>query len=268
MRWTNIFLFIVLLSFSVCSVCAETNSSDFSGVRGSGINAAQFVDFYNREVAGTSGIVDKIFGNERINIYLDDDLAFGVVTSDGKIIEENETGIEEPTLNVYIKSEDLQDLINGRLTIEDALRSGKIKYQGAGFFAKVKFGVIHFFQSWFLKAVNTPLCIDSDGPLDANSSYIKGVCTDKDGNKFYDKCELIDPSDTNHNFKQLVDYDCNSEGYCEPVNWYCAVEPDVYECEAGACVACPGAEPGCYPSQINYESLSIPEPPKMTNLSS
>jgi len=257
-----------MLSLSAFSVVAEINNSNSSNARPEKINVAQFVAFYNQEVAGKSGIIDKIFGNERINLYLDEELAFGVVTSNGRIIDQNEKGVESPTLDVFIKSDDLQDLISNRLTIEEALRSGKIEYHGVSIFAKVKFGVIHLFQSWFLKAVSAPVCIDSDGPLDTNSSHVKGVCTDKDGNKFYDSCELIDPSDTNHNFKQLVDYDCNSKGYCEPIDWYCAVEPNVYECEAGACIPCPGAEPGCYPSQINYESLSIPEPPKMANVSS
>jgi len=254
-------LLTALLSLSIISVFAETIE------RPSNSDLTRFVTFYNDEVAGKSSMIDKIFGNEKINFYLDENLSFGIVTSKGRIIDQAISGIENPTLNVYITSNDLQDLINNTMTIEQALRSGKIKYEGATIFAKMKFGVIHLFQSWFLKN-NLPKCIDSDGVASQDSSHIKGVCTDKDGKKFYDTCELIEPSNPNSKYKQLVDYDCNSEGYCEPVDWWCATVPEVYECESGACIPCPGNEPGCDSSSpFTDQGLSVPPVPELATLS-
>lgn len=250
--------------FSLYIVQAEIDGSSRNII--DEINVSEFVSMYNHDIAGSSDIIDKIFGNERINFYLDSELAFGVVTARGKIIEQNERGIEKPTLNVYMKSEDLKELIDGKLSIEDALTSGKIEYKGVGIVKRVKFWAINLVKSFFLGsgiAENKKKCFDTDGPINVESSFIKGKCTDKNGVSYEDTCISADPSFPNGKYRYVLDYDCNSDDLCEPKEWGCKLLSPPNECEYGVCVECPGSDSECNPSSpVSEKGLSVPDAPK------
>ena len=262
----RVLLVLVLLFFSLYIVQAETDDSSRNVV--DEINVSEFVSVYNQDIAGSSDMIDKIFGNERINFYLDRELSFGIITLRGKIIEQNEEGIESPTLNVYMKSEDLRELIDGKLSIEDVLTSGKIEYKGVGIIKRVKFWVFNFVQSIFLgsgitEIKNEKKCIDTDGPLNVESSFIKGKCTDKNGVSYEDTCVPADPSFPNGKYRYVLDYDCNSDDLCEPKEWGCRLLSPANECEYGVCVECPGSDSECNPSSpVSDDGLSVPDAPK------
>jgi len=250
--------FVLIVSFLFASIYFVSAESER-------LNVSDFSSYYNSEVAGQSRLIDKIFGNERINFYLDQNLFFGVVTSDGKIIEQNMVGITNPTLNVYTEGETIQKMIDGRHTIEDAIASGEIQYRGVGFAKRTKFWMIHFVQSFF---INVPKiekkCIDDDGILNADSALVAGKCTDIDGNVYEDSCAFVDG---NINNTMVVDYDCNDAGYCEAKNWWCPFETNPkYECEKGACIRCPGSDSECKPASGTpftfEEGLSAPPAPE------
>ncbi|MCR4284670.1 MAG: hypothetical protein NUV97_01335 [archaeon] len=111
---------------------------------------SQFSTYYNDNIAGTSS-VDRIFGNQRIDVYLDEELSYHLITSEGKIIEEGNGGVEKPSLNIYVGSGVLNELMEGTLDFQEALATGGIEYRGVGFISNIKFRILHFFQNLFVK---------------------------------------------------------------------------------------------------------------------
>jgi hypothetical protein len=115
------------------------------------LNVSEFVKTYNNNLDKVPRIVIKLFGNENVDLYLDNKLYYGVSMSKGKIIQTREKGIKNPTMNVYVSFETANKLIDKEIGIEEALKTGLIKYKGIGAIKKVKFGVIGFFQKFFIK---------------------------------------------------------------------------------------------------------------------
>jgi hypothetical protein len=99
------------------------------------------VDYYNNNVDKIPKIALSLFGNERMNIYVDGDLIYGAVTKSGKITEINEKGIENPTLDVYTTGDTIKNIVNGKITIQEAIKNKDIDYKGVGFVKRTKFGL-------------------------------------------------------------------------------------------------------------------------------
>ncbi len=131
----------LLAAISVLLVSAETIPKEF-------IN--EFVDEYNKNIDQAPKTFKNMFGNERINMYIDDQLFYGFRTKDGKIVETFENGTEEPTMNIYVTQEALEEMATGQLEPGEALKQGKIRYEGVGFFKKIKYGILKIVSGWFM----------------------------------------------------------------------------------------------------------------------
>lgn len=115
------------------------------------------------------------------------------------------------------------------------------------------------------KGICKPKCIDSNGNAMNNwpkSSFTTSECTDKNGQTWKSSCAY----DKGSNAPLYVDYYCNKQGDCVEEQYFCpcGLTEDkssiVRECEAGACVGCPGSDYKCSkPSSCG--SLSTPPPP-------
>jgi hypothetical protein len=84
----------------------------------------------------------RIFGNERMNVFVDRLEPFSIVTKNGKVESISTGEIRDPTLKVYSDTGAVDQLIAGELTPLEALEQGKIRYEGVGFMNKVKVGVL------------------------------------------------------------------------------------------------------------------------------
>ncbi|MFQ5814893.1 MAG: DUF4157 domain-containing protein [Candidatus Hydrothermarchaeaceae archaeon] len=85
----------------------------------------------------------KIFGNEKMNVYVGEMAPFNVVTQNGGIESLNPGEIGNPTMKVYTNTGTINQLIAGEITPTDALMEGKIRYEGVGLVNKIKFKVLN-----------------------------------------------------------------------------------------------------------------------------
>jgi len=91
----------------------------------------------------------KIFGSEKMNIYIDDQTPFNIITSGGRVESLNPGEIENPTMLVNSDMETIDQIIAGTLTPLDALQQGKISYKGVGFVKSIRIGVLKFVSGLF-----------------------------------------------------------------------------------------------------------------------
>ncbi len=115
------------------------------------IDLEMLVGTYNQNLDKVPGFAKSLFGNERIDLYIDGEKFVGIIGSGGQIIEYKEGGIEKPTMKIYTTSDTIGDLINNETSLIDAVKSKSIQYEGVGFFSKIKFGFVKIFQNFFLK---------------------------------------------------------------------------------------------------------------------
>lgn len=165
-------LLALLLSIAFCSYSTLALDSDNSdcAISQIGCNIAAnetipkeeipvFVDkyttLYNEKIDKVPEIALSLFGNERVNLYVNDQILYGFRLEDGKIVEKLEGGIEEPTLNVYTTAEVIIKLINKEIGYEEALEGKHITYSGVGFLKKIKFGLVKLIQWLILPQAET-----------------------------------------------------------------------------------------------------------------
>jgi hypothetical protein len=149
---------IVLLSLlSLTLVAAEGNPLDALEINTTDLSDQEIIDLQKetikenldtlKEVFNTGeselpGLVEKIFGNERVAIYLEDGYTFGVVLDDGKIIEFKEGKVSNPGINIYIKNQLFVDSNAGDVDLVRSLGTKDIRIEGVGFLKKIKVGTI------------------------------------------------------------------------------------------------------------------------------
>ncbi|MEM4267096.1 MAG: SCP2 sterol-binding domain-containing protein [Candidatus Nanoarchaeia archaeon] len=141
MKKNYLVILTLLTVISISLISAETIPKEF-------IN--EFVDEYNKNIDQAPKIFKSMFGNERINLYIDEQLFYGFRTENGKIVETFENGTEEPTMNIYVTQEALEQMAAGQLDPGEALKQGKIRYEGVGFFKKIKYGILKIVSGWFM----------------------------------------------------------------------------------------------------------------------
>ncbi len=88
------------------------------------------------------GIVKKVIGNTKVNIYFDSGEVIGFVIEDAKVVEIKAEEIEEQTFDVYISDNAFEDLNAGSININNAIKNGDISYDGRGFWGNIKFGML------------------------------------------------------------------------------------------------------------------------------
>jgi hypothetical protein len=103
--------------------------------------------------------LDKLFSDERVNIYFDvgeeEDVAMGLITSNGMFSSLKAGELEDPSLNVYIAADvvsEIETADNPGEVFQAALKDGRISYEAVGFFNKIKFAAVNLVTkigSWF-----------------------------------------------------------------------------------------------------------------------
>ncbi|NYZ61130.1 hypothetical protein H0O01_05545 [Candidatus Micrarchaeota archaeon] len=90
------------------------------------------------EIRGVPG-VSYFFGNEKVNFYVEGFGDYFVVFADGEVVEAGEGELPDRTMNVYTDENTLYGLYYGEITPMEALKTGRLRYEGVGFFEGFKF---------------------------------------------------------------------------------------------------------------------------------
>lgn len=117
-------------------------------------NLASQIEPLNKEFQGTvlEGPIGKLFGNERINIYVKlengQEQVISLITEDKKVksiaLGEN----EDPTFTVQTSEAIIKETLsdkNPELALKKYLKEKKINYQARGFFKKIKLAFVSMF---------------------------------------------------------------------------------------------------------------------------
>lgn len=106
---------------------------------------------YNEQKSDAPEFLLNLFGNERMNIYIDD-ITLHIIMVDGKMTEIDTKGLDDRTMDIHLSQETVKQILNQEIELKQALDQGLIKYQGVGFGSKIKFGavkVLYKIISWF-----------------------------------------------------------------------------------------------------------------------
>jgi hypothetical protein len=88
-------------------------------------------EMYNQNI-GTVPMVRDFLANERINFYVEDMGCVAIVNQDG-VMQSIEPGeMPDPTMNMYTDTGTLEDIMTGETEPADALKEGRISYEGVG----------------------------------------------------------------------------------------------------------------------------------------
>lgn len=140
---TLLLTMVSILTFSSVAYAHEIDLSTF--------DLDELVKTYNQNLEKVPGFVKSIFGNEKIDVYIDGEKFVGLVGQNGEITEYKKGGVDKPTMKIYTTSEAIGHLIEGEKTLLDAVKDKSIQYEGVGFVSKIKFGFIKIFQGIFLR---------------------------------------------------------------------------------------------------------------------
>jgi len=100
------------------------------------------------EDLGSSEQASMVQG-ERINVYIADD-EFHLVLEDG--VDAGTGLIDDPTYNAFSEHAVMDQIVDGKLTVAEAIENKQITYEGVGFMNSIKSGVskvVMKFMSWF-----------------------------------------------------------------------------------------------------------------------
>lgn len=104
----------------------------------------------NEQIKQVPEVIMGIFGNENLNIYIDlengQQLKFGVITKDNKLVDIKRKELDEPTMKVTTSETAIKEIATSSDPMTaaiNALNSGKIKYEGVGIVNSVKSLVIN-----------------------------------------------------------------------------------------------------------------------------
>jgi putative sterol carrier protein len=85
-------------------------------------------------------VVSDFLANERISVHLKEG-EYYITTKDGGITEFGEGPGTDPTVNVWSDEQTLRQIADGNLIFEDAVSSGRVRFEGVGFVSFIKFAV-------------------------------------------------------------------------------------------------------------------------------
>lgn len=114
--------------------------------------AKQYVDIYNKNLSYVPDIVKTLLKDERLNIYVDNQVV-GVVAKDGAVAEFIDEKLSKPTVNVYTSQKIIQDIKESSDPINAAKiawKSEEITLQGVTFRSKIKLLFIKALLNRFL----------------------------------------------------------------------------------------------------------------------
>jgi putative sterol carrier protein len=108
---------------------------------GNGISQEQLAmvrDMYNNNIASSPQVRD-LLANERINFYIDDFGTVSIVNVGGNMESIQDGELPDPTMNMYSDMETLEAIMLGSLDPVDALKEGRIRYEGVGIVNWIRF---------------------------------------------------------------------------------------------------------------------------------
>lgn len=150
----RIYLFILLAVLLVIPAVGQLEDllSQYN-INISDENINSLIAEYNENISDQlpSALINT-FGNERINAEISGE-TIGVVLEDGKILELQKGPVENPTLEIEVSEEAINSLLSQETPEEsfalaqELLKSKEIDYRGVGFFSRIKFAIVKFFQS-------------------------------------------------------------------------------------------------------------------------
>ena len=90
-------------------------------------------------------VIGGLFTDERMNIHINE-MGDGHVVLENSIATDYGAGkLDEPSINVYTDAATLSALYSGDMTMNQALKSGRIRMEGVGFFNSIKVWAYNFF---------------------------------------------------------------------------------------------------------------------------
>lgn len=115
------------------------------------LDMENLVKTYNENLEKVPNFVKSIFGNEKIDVYIDGEKFVGLVGKNGNITEYKKGGLDKPTMKIYTTVETISDLIDNEKSLAEAIKDKSIRYEGVGFAKKLKFGFIRLLGMFFFK---------------------------------------------------------------------------------------------------------------------
>ena len=90
-------------------------------------------------------VLSTVFSNERINFYVNEKPEGYIVIRNSQIVDFGEDELSDQSMNVHITEEAIDKIAKGETTVEEALKDGEIRYEGAGFLNSLRIGIYSFF---------------------------------------------------------------------------------------------------------------------------
>jgi hypothetical protein len=131
---------------------AELLNVDFDEINaGRDLYLFNQIENYGSRIEGTffDGAAKRLFGDERINLFVDDN-TYGLVTEDGLVKSFHIGGLDDVSMNMFSDQETIGWILNvdDKLgAFELALGNDDITYEAVGFGNKIKFGTAFFFMN-------------------------------------------------------------------------------------------------------------------------
>jgi putative sterol carrier protein len=95
-------------------------------------------DIYNQNINSVPMVRDML-ANERINFYVEGAGVVAIVNEGGQMQSIEAGEMPDQTMNMYVDMETLEDIMVGETDPVEALKEGKITYEGVGFFNWLRF---------------------------------------------------------------------------------------------------------------------------------
>ncbi|MEA2003958.1 MAG: phosphatidylserine decarboxylase [archaeon] len=107
--------------------------------------SAESITYIYTSYLATIPVISDLFSDEKINIHVDGESVYSIVTEDKMIKDVYEHHLDDPTINIYTDMETSEKVASGELDIIDALEDGSINYEGVDFANMLKFGIANVF---------------------------------------------------------------------------------------------------------------------------
>ena len=120
----------------ISDFCVSEKFEEFKGEE----NIETIRELYNTNLHKIP-IIASLFSDERINLYVEGDTVFSFITKNGRIESISEKEMKDQTVNIYTDVETIEEILEGKIDFIEAIKSGKIRYDGVGFFNSFKFNV-------------------------------------------------------------------------------------------------------------------------------
>ena len=108
---------------------------------------------YNSNIDQIPGIAISLFGNEKMNLYVEGETKIVYMfMNEGYITNIGFGEVQDKTMNVYTDEDTIKKIMEGNMGFADALQQGKIRYEGVDIISGIKVGIANIgitIWSWF-----------------------------------------------------------------------------------------------------------------------